>query len=1271
MSKHLLDSIFSSVETLESFISSSSPSASTFPKPFLTSNPFFKSILVCKRRFESSNSKQLSSIDRFRKRKGDDPVMFIVYKIIYRDCVNHIRSVLSCTCKEAEGTDNVFMSVRTDYGLHLDYFLLNEWKDTLFILGEETFSSILGMNTNYVLLKTLPNKCLMQLTGISVNEDVDALFSIELSVPKKLLDAAPSRTTSSSASPTRSKRRRLLGPTFSINSDRSTSTTSISASQLLEPLDSVESERDSLLAKPTTSKKLPQGAVPGRWILPRASNNLSASMAQCVPIFYSASFRKRPGFNSGHVLNKLVKNTDLDLASIQLTSSVFIDAAHLDDLALFNAPSDKYKGGYGAKPSDERQVLHLFKKRPNSMNQPSVLPKSLARVPGLFRGLLERHVKCEYGRLLETSCPRSKDKGKLTPNETKLTHAQVHSFVCSVLDELVQDQLWGDESAAAKRSFYAFLSSWITRGVFDKIRVDELMNGVPTKAFSIFGSDSIIQRHCVQCWYLWLLLVIVSHLLKSHFYITESEIRKNTPLYYRKPTWARLRHENLDKLKQSLALSPITKPDPRSLGFARLRQVPKASSMRPIMNLSASSKKSGKGGSVNKELRPLKLLLEYLCQAQPSVVGSSVAGLSGIHAAMLRFMKERARRDALIGTSARGNPPLFVYSCDISSAFDTIQHDMLLKLLKGMISPYTSSTFQSRQYLSVSSRMPIYPETVPKTQIDRLHSFFPYPPPPFFSDNPTYFFINSAFFKQVDSLALRSKNKLFIDTGREMNCFPTNLLLSLLERHICNHQVRLPNGKTMKQNAGIPQGSTVSTLLCNIYLGDMETKYVIPTAVNSLRTLELKTNLDTQFIHRIGSISDSWDDSGDELQVENASDQTKEVNSISNPSSLEIEREIIPSSSPPALQENPFTVICRSTDDYIILSESEEIAKAIAKALIVGSPQYQMRINPAKTQMNFNVYDQPQSINRDNPIRWCGIMFHPKDNSVTLDYSRHFEKDKVQDSMVISLVKTPTISIFRLLRLYFKPFSFPILLDGNLLTLGNVSLNVFQIALLAATKFVYLLRFIHPKGSSKKKEAYIRFLSEEVERSIDFYYYVIKARLPGKRTAKLEFGEERRMNTDNSGGSNHKSHSHGKVLLGTKAEVDYCTGASKAPGKACSSCFPEVLRLNSYDTSLNPTSEVANAVFPLKKSEVKWLSFCAFEKVAKKTLVKLSEDDDEMKELLTGLVEKFKSSRLSLFGIKRHKSSFMNSSSGSKKVPAVRFQVREVADLRKSPFLEI
>jgi hypothetical protein len=297
-------------------------------------------------------------------------------------------------------------------------------------------------------------------------------------------------------------------------------------------------------------------------------------------------------------------------------------------------------------------------------------------------------------------------------------------------------------------------------------------------------------------------------------------------------------------------------------------------------------------------------------------------------------------------------------------------------------------------------------------------------------------------------------------------------------------------------------------------------------------------------------------------------------------------------------------------------------------------------------------------------------MFHPRDNSITLDHSRHFEKEKFQDSMVISMVKTHTISIFRLLRLYFKPFSFPILLDGNLLTLSNVSLNVFQIALLAASKFVYLLRYIHPKGNSKKKKSYIHFLSEEVEHSIDFYYYVIKARLPGKRSAEIHAGdgvEEKHIGRGDAPPP-HGSRSHGKVLLGTKAEVEYCTSPSKAAGRTPVSCFADSLRLNSYDSTRNPTGGSGNALCPLKKSEVKWLSFSAFEKVIKKSLDKLSSDEMELNELLSGLVAWLKTKRLSVFSIKRHKASFLNSGD-SKKMPAVRFEVRQAADMRKSPFV--
>ncbi|CAI5497298.1 unnamed protein product [Closterium sp. Naga37s-1] len=138
-----------------------------------------------------------------------------------------------------------------------------------------------------------------------------------------------------------------------------------------------------------------------------------------------------------------------------------------------------------------------------------------------------------------------------------------------------------------------------------------------------------VQAHRVlSCvWVQWVLAELVIPVLRSHFYVTESEVQRHTVCFYRKPVWARIRYLALQRLASSatfhkltpaaakhLLLPPrrTTAPGHRTaaasqgssfkggeagggggeggaLGVARVRFVPKAQTVRPIVNLGASS----------------------------------------------------------------------------------------------------------------------------------------------------------------------------------------------------------------------------------------------------------------------------------------------------------------------------------------------------------------------------------------------------------------------------------------------------------------------------------------------------------------------------------------------------------------------------------------------------------------------------------------------------------------------------------------------------------
>src|SRR5690606_10334200 len=63
-------------------------------------------------------------------------------------------------------------------------------------------------------------------------------------------------------------------------------------------------------------------------------------------------------------------------------------------------------------------------------------------------------------------------------------------------------------------------------------------------------------------------------------------------------------------------------------------------------------------------------------------------------------------------------------------------------------------------------------------------------------------------------------NRVFVDTGAHKR-LNTLDLLDLLEQHIRSNLVKIGK-KYFRQKKGIPQGSVVSSLLCNFFYGEHE-----------------------------------------------------------------------------------------------------------------------------------------------------------------------------------------------------------------------------------------------------------------------------------------------------------------------------------------------------------------------------------------------------------------------------------------------------------------
>lgn len=218
-----------------------------------------------------------------------------------------------------------------------------------------------------------------------------------------------------------------------------------------------------------------------------------------------------------------------------------------------------------------------------------------------------------------------------------------------------------------------------------------------------------MKRKLLRNWIFWLFSCLIVPLVQANFYVTETEHGKQDIYYYRKSVWKKLTDKAITCLKDKsychlddAAVRSVIRN--RSFGFSKLRLLPKEDGVRLLANLKAPSRilaeKSFFQGSssrvqksaqfyhkrvmfdhfksVNYVLRGAHAVLKGLLLKEPDKLGSSVFDYNDVYRKLCPF---------LIGLK-NGSPTVpgvFVVVSDVSKAFDSIDQDKLLMVMKDVI----------------------------------------------------------------------------------------------------------------------------------------------------------------------------------------------------------------------------------------------------------------------------------------------------------------------------------------------------------------------------------------------------------------------------------------------------------------------------------------------------------------------------------------------------------------------------------------------------------
>lgn len=219
----------------------------------------------------------------------------------------------------------------------------------------------------------------------------------------------------------------------------------------------------------------------------------------------------------------------------------------------------------------------------------------------------------------------------------------------------------------------------------------------------------IVKVKLLESWIYWFFSSVVVPLLQANFYVTESEHGKKDVYYYRKSVWEKVKNKTImtcmDRsyhyLDDTTTRRIIRK---RLFGFSKLRICPKECGVRLLANLKASSKMPGKEfyladqssgmlrgkklhrgkvrfehfKSVNRVLRDTHVVLKAMQLKEPGKLGSSVFDYNDVYRKLCPFLIDLKNGFTMI-------PDVFIIVSDVSKAFDSVDQDKLLGVLKDII----------------------------------------------------------------------------------------------------------------------------------------------------------------------------------------------------------------------------------------------------------------------------------------------------------------------------------------------------------------------------------------------------------------------------------------------------------------------------------------------------------------------------------------------------------------------------------------------------------
>ncbi|WQF78234.1 hypothetical protein CDEST_03248 [Colletotrichum destructivum] len=474
---------------------------------------------------------------------------------------------------------------------------------------------------------------------------------------------------------------------------------------------------------------------------------------------------------------------------------------------------------YCPTPIDFRSRTTLSKK---TMKQSPNLPVSQA--PG-SRTLQTEHTP------LSSNTTQSRHKSRqpalslpaikfdaVTELATSASH--VSAYCKAVLAKVIPNEFWGsgDDQVHNKNLLLKKVDHFVRIRRFESMTLNELADGIRVTSMAWLAPPALKGQKTSQTdmkkrleilneflYYVFDSLLIP--LLRSNFYITESSSHRYRLFYFRHDIWRYVAEPAMTTLRttmfEEVKLDQATRVlDSRRLGFSRIRLLPKGKTMRPITNLRRRTVAKGKGTilgpSINSVLGPVHSMLRLETERNPSKLGSSMFSVGNLYPRLHAF-------SARFGNQ---HPKFYFAKVDVQSAFDTIPQTAVIRLMEDIPS---EKQYIIKKHVEVKAALlDSQPQKHAVTKLTRRwHSIA-------VTRNDT-----TDFAQLVESrLGKSRKNTVFVGNTmrREVEI---RELMDLMTSHIKQNLVKVGK-KFYRQKRGIPQGSVLSSALCNYFYADLE-----------------------------------------------------------------------------------------------------------------------------------------------------------------------------------------------------------------------------------------------------------------------------------------------------------------------------------------------------------------------------------------------------------------------------------------------------------------